>query len=237
MEQTLVVASAVGILVTTAVWLGIRISRHKKNSQVRKTTKETNEKIYEIGVLNFDAAYNDLPLPDIEMSKKAIKAMASDYPRHSSMGGIIYNRKKFFSQRMDDFDKGRVNPDQTDPYSVDEYVEGNNSMKWNVVSSRLDINSDYHAPVLDFDFPVAVVKSKTPGHFHVYFETALTKQAYRDILETFYRHGLIGLGNLNQFNKTGATYLRRGPYEALIAEQEGPEFVNDMIKEVLDWEA
>ncbi|NBR22260.1 MAG: hypothetical protein EBU08_00415 [Micrococcales bacterium] len=61
MEQTLVVASAVGILVTTAVWLGIRISRHKKNSQVRKTTKETNEKIYEIGVLNFDAAYNDLP--------------------------------------------------------------------------------------------------------------------------------------------------------------------------------
>lgn len=48
-----------------------------------------------------------------------------------------------------------------------------------------------HRPVLDIDFPVAVLPSSTPGHFHLYIDKPLSWSKYRRLLMALADAGII----------------------------------------------
>lgn len=51
-----------------------------------------------------------------------------------------------------------------------------------------------HRPVLDIDFPVHVVPSSTPGHYHLYLDKPLPWPRYRRLLEALADAGIIEPG-------------------------------------------
>lgn len=62
----------------------------------------------------------------------------------------------------------------------------------NVFGSRLDNGN--HVPLFDFDFPVELVPSSTPGHFHLYVSKEIGWEHYRDILLAMRRARLLDAG-------------------------------------------
>ena len=57
--------------------------------------------------------------------------------------------------------------------------------------------TDYHRPVLDIDFPAALVPSTTPGHFHLYLDRALSWDDYEKLLRVLAEVGIIEQGYAN----------------------------------------
>ena len=76
----------------------------------------------------------------------------------------------------------------------------------NLVSS-LTVNNT-HAPALDIDFPVHVVPSSTPGHYHLYLEKELSWVDYHKLLTTLYEVGIIEKEWFDMSMSFMQTYLR-----------------------------
>lgn len=51
-----------------------------------------------------------------------------------------------------------------------------------------------HRPVLDIDFPAALVPSATPGHFHLYLDKVLSHDKYMFLLNALAEVGIIEEG-------------------------------------------
>lgn len=93
--------------------------------------------------------------------------------------------------RMDDYeDETRTpvtNPDDANVVS-------------SVVASGLDFGfatTERHRPVLDIDFPCAVVPSTTPGHFHLYLDKELSWPDYEKMLRVLGEVGILEQGYVN----------------------------------------
>lgn len=94
----------------------------------------------------------------------------------------------------------------------------------NVTSSRIDVLSNFtddpkearvrdgydvlHAPVLDIDFPVVVIPSTTPGHFHLYIEKEVCWTDYSMLLDALAECGIIEKGYARASQERGAAYVR-----------------------------
>jgi hypothetical protein len=104
----------------------------------------------------------------------------------------------------------------------------------NLVSSRSKEDPDVHYPVIDCDYPIAVVESRTPGHYHLFIEKALNKDQYEILLLALLECGLIGRGNFEQFNQSGATYARYSTYEKLVSEQKN-EWQQELFETLTGW--
>lgn len=50
------------------------------------------------------------------------------------------------------------------------------------VTSVDRVFTNFHKPVLDIDFPAALIPSSTPGHFHLYLDRDLTWDQYCKLL-------------------------------------------------------
>lgn len=48
-----------------------------------------------------------------------------------------------------------------------------------------------HAPVIDIDFHARLEPSSTPGHFHLYLDRPVTWRAYKRILRSMVKAGLV----------------------------------------------
>lgn len=86
----------------------------------------------------------------------------------------------------------------TEPLDGREYgspqdLVGAETLTANLVSSALEGNH-WHAPVLDIDFPVSVVPSSTPGHFHLYIDAPMGWEVYRTLLEALRDAGILQWG-------------------------------------------
>lgn len=100
--------------------------------------------------------------------------------QHPFPGNVLMNVEK-----MDEYDDETRTP-------VDDPADAN------VVSSHFGgVRSDYHRPVLDIDFPAALVPSTTPGHFHLYLDRALTWEQYEKLLGVLAEVGIIEQGYAN----------------------------------------
>jgi hypothetical protein len=68
--------------------------------------------------------------------------------------------------------------------------------KADVVSSRYNDGSARHALVLDIDHPAWLVKSTTPGHFHLYVDVpgGIPHQTYLNLLVALAKAGVIEPG-------------------------------------------
>lgn len=52
----------------------------------------------------------------------------------------------------------------------------------------------FHRPVLDLDFPAAIVPSSTPGHGHLYLDKVLTWSQYVKLMEVMAEVGILEPG-------------------------------------------
>lgn len=65
-----------------------------------------------------------------------------------------------------------------------------------------------HRPVLDIDFPVHVVPSSTPGHFHLYLDKQMPKSDYMGLLSALAEAGIIESGYAGVSQARGYTSVR-----------------------------
>jgi hypothetical protein len=94
--------------------------------------------------------------------------------------------------------------DKMDDYDDETRTPVSHPDDANVVSSICTTGLDHaftvaerHRPVLDIDFPCAVVPSTTPGHFHLYLDKELTWPQYRKVLEVLGEVGILEPGYVN----------------------------------------
>lgn len=52
----------------------------------------------------------------------------------------------------------------------------------------------YHRPVLDLDFPAALIPSTTPGHFHLYLDKPMPWPKYKALIKALADAGIIERG-------------------------------------------
>lgn len=76
----------------------------------------------------------------------------------------------------------------------------------NLVSSELP--NGLHAPVLDIDFGAHLIPSSTPGKYHLYLDKQIPWADYRDLLDAFYRVGMIEKGWYENAIRDKRTYVR-----------------------------
>jgi hypothetical protein len=77
----------------------------------------------------------------------------------------------------------------------------------NLVSSKVK-RSHSHRPIIDIDFPAALVPSSTPGHSHLYLDKKMSEKDFAALVEVMHRVGIIADGNLNQWDRHCALFVR-----------------------------
>lgn len=93
--------------------------------------------------------------------------------------------------------KADLNRAPQEPYSADaglSYVEGIDEA--NLITSesgRIEWTGK-HRPVLDIDFPAALIPSTTEGHFHLFLDKELEWETYRKLLKALAEAGIIEQG-------------------------------------------
>lgn len=88
----------------------------------------------------------------------------------------------------------------------------------NIVSSRT-INGK-HKPVIDIDFPVRLIESSTPGHFHLYIDVEMTWKQQVKLMDAMEEAGIVQKG-FNKFSQLRGMSFVRPPW---VKKKEGPQF-------------
>lgn len=100
-------------------------------------------------------------------------------------------------------DEAMANDQRSATYNVDNAQ---------VISSQQrphhSFGQDIHRPMLDFDFPVALVPSSTPGHSHLYMDRQLTWEQYEKLLTVMAEIGLLEAGYVEASKRRRCTFLR-----------------------------
>jgi hypothetical protein len=119
---------------------------------------------------------------------------------------FLRERKRWYSPTVND-------PLAQDVYHDINRVEVEDGQEANLVSSNVKDNddpfgNDWHLPCLDIDFPVHVVPSTTPGHFHLYLNRHVTWDQYQELLDALYNAELIEFGFWHLSKERGGTFVR-----------------------------
>lgn len=77
----------------------------------------------------------------------------------------------------------------------------------NLITSRVQ-DSDKHKIILDIDFPVKVIQSTTPGHYHLYIDKEIEFYALEDLLITMSAVGIVEHGYARASIQRGYTAVR-----------------------------
>lgn len=78
----------------------------------------------------------------------------------------------------------------------------------NAITSMVAENVTRHKILLDLDMPAKLIPSSTPGHFHLYIEHEMDKDAYFELLDALAKAGVIEKGYLGASETRGYTALR-----------------------------
>lgn len=65
-----------------------------------------------------------------------------------------------------------------------------------------------HKPCIDIDHPARLLPSSTEGHFHLYFDKAVTWENYVKLLQTLVDCGLLSQFNFDRSIRRGMTHVR-----------------------------
>jgi len=93
-----------------------------------------------------------------------------------------------------------------DDYQGDDAVT-TSEQEANIVTSYL--GGELHAPVLDIDFGAQLIPSSTPGHFHLYFEKAMTWGNYCGLLKALGDVGILEAGYVKASLRRGYSSVRK----------------------------
>lgn len=80
------------------------------------------------------------------------------------------------------------------PYEADDLPEAVSLQEAKIITSELKDHPGFHAPVLDFDFPVTVIPSTTPGHYHLYLDQMVNELQYYVLMNSLANAGLLEEG-------------------------------------------
>lgn len=79
----------------------------------------------------------------------------------------------------------------------------------NTITSKTDSdNEDTHLPVIDLDFPVALVPSSTEGHFHLYINKPTDLMKFDAVLEAMVDAGWVEAGYYYAFRRRMYSVVR-----------------------------
>lgn len=95
--------------------------------------------------------------------------------------------------------------------AVDALEDAEATISWTgerVETGDWDVDAPVHRPMLDIDFPAALVPSSTPGHFHLYLDKPMPAKKYFDLLVALAEAGIIEEGFANASIERGYTSLR-----------------------------
>lgn len=81
--------------------------------------------------------------------------------------------------------------------------------KANLISSRLNVDENLHAPAIDIDVPCRLVRSSTEGHFHLYIDVPMTWTKYLKLLEALHDAGVVESGYLQCARRDKQSLLRK----------------------------
>jgi len=111
----------------------------------------------------------------------------------------IPHRKLYYSQRLASGKKQEYSGEQ-------DQTEVFNENEANLIAS--ETLKGTHAPVIDLDFPVRLLESKTPGHFHLYLDVELSYEDHFKLLKTLADIGLVEQGYYEASLNKGASFVR-----------------------------
>lgn len=78
----------------------------------------------------------------------------------------------------------------------------------NLICSATDESKSTHLPIFDLDVPHRLVPSRTPGHSHLYVDVEVPADKLRAVVVAMVDAGLMGAGNLAQFDVRGMLSAR-----------------------------
>lgn len=96
-------------------------------------------------------------------------------------------------------------------FADDEYEGVHNESEGLVdadIITSLDEVTGLHRPLLDIDFPVKVIPSTTPGHYHLYIDKPMTLERYERLLDCLSDANIIEYGYAQASIDRGYTALR-----------------------------
>lgn len=85
-----------------------------------------------------------------------------------------------------------------------------------VLNSDGTVNPELHAPVLDFDYPIKLIPSRTPGHFHLYIDKHVPWEKYKNLLKAMAEAGIIEGGYADASIRAGFSAVRIPPAESAV---------------------
>lgn len=80
--------------------------------------------------------------------------------------------------------------------------------KADVITSQVRADASTHRPIIDIDFPAALIPSTTPGHFHLYLDKEMSWDAYERLLKSLGRAGILEPGYVGASIARGYTSVR-----------------------------
>jgi hypothetical protein len=100
-------------------------------------------------------------------------------------------------------------PDPNDP--KEDTYDGEHVPVEEIAEAHIVLSKDasgLHRPVLDIDFPAALIPSSTAGHFHLYLDKQLDELKYMKLLDALAEAGIIEQGYANVSEARGYTSAR-----------------------------
>jgi hypothetical protein len=100
-------------------------------------------------------------------------------------------------------------PDPEDP--KEDTYDGEHVPVEDIAAAHIVLSTDdngWHRPVLDIDFPAALIPSSTEGHFHRYLDKKLSTSQYMKLLDALAEAGIIEQGYASVSEARGYTSAR-----------------------------
>lgn len=100
-------------------------------------------------------------------------------------------------------------PSPDDP--KEDTYDGEHVPVEDIASAHIVLSTDdagWHRPVLDIDFPAALIPSSTAGHFHLYLDKQLSTSQYMKLLDALAEAGIIEQGYASVSEARGYTSAR-----------------------------
>lgn len=111
-----------------------------------------------------------------------------------------FGRQYLFSEHLQDGNGDSKNIDQGSPP-----IQCNKENA-NLISSLCQ--DGQHRPVLDIDFPVRLIPSTTPGHFHLYVDIPMTWEKQCTLMLAMENAGILQFGYRKYSESRGMSLVR-----------------------------
>lgn len=92
-----------------------------------------------------------------------------------------------------------------------------------------------HSVAIDIDRPTLLVRSRTPGHYHLYVDVAVSWEKYEKLLLALKDCGVIEPGYYRASVQNKATYLRKDRWDKYACRSD--EYIDEIRKDIQSYDS